>query len=39
LTLVLRDAKGAEHRMELKVPVATQAEAAATRGSKDLHKH
>jgi periplasmic copper chaperone A len=38
LTLVLRDAKGAEHKMELKVPVATQAEAAATRGAKDLHK-
>lgn len=38
LTLVLRDAKGVEHKMELKVPVATQAEAAATRGSRDLHK-
>ncbi|MGP1629082.1 MAG: copper chaperone PCu(A)C, partial [Giesbergeria sp.] len=25
LTLVFKDAKGAEHRMELQVPVATQA--------------
>jgi copper(I)-binding protein len=38
LTLVLRDAKGVEHKMDLNVPVTTQAEAAATRGARELHK-
>ncbi len=42
LTLVFKDAKGAESRMELKVPVATAAPGAAAGGSAagaPAHKH
>jgi periplasmic copper chaperone A len=39
LTLVLRDAKGRESRMELKVPVAVRAPASATGAPAATHKH
>ncbi len=40
LTLVFRDAKGVESRMELKVPVAAQAPGqAGAAGKMDAHKH
>jgi copper(I)-binding protein len=39
LTLLLRDAKGVERKLELKLPVATRAPGAAPGGPTDGHKH
>lgn len=39
LTLLLRDAKGAQSSLELKVPVAVRAPAAGTSAPMDGHKH
>ena len=39
LTLVLRDAKGVESKLELKLPVATRAPVAGAAAPTDGHKH
>lgn len=39
VTLLLRDAKGVESKLELKLPVASQAPGAASGGPTDGHKH
>lgn len=39
LTLVFKDAKGAESRLQLSLPVATQAPGAASGGHSGGHKH
>jgi hypothetical protein len=39
LTLLLRDAKGVEHKLELKLPVATREPGTAAGGPTDGHKH
>jgi hypothetical protein len=39
LTLLLRDSKGRESKLELKVPVAARAPGAAAAPATDGHKH
>lgn len=39
LTLVFKDAKGAEQRMELQLPVATKAPGASGAAAMPMHKH